>query len=137
MQGDNAAYPLAGSRKGFCLWEGEPSPHSYLSSSPAERTGALKRGCRPLLARILSEAAAAAAAAEEPRVWESRCVLGWALGWNAGGRSRVHLLPVNRLLAQSICSSTLTLRKGLRASHLTDRDAWSGLNLKPLEVKTF
>lgn len=56
------------------------------------------------------------------QVWESRCVLGWALGWNAGSRSRVHLLPVNRLLAPSICSRTLKLRlrKGLQASHLTD-----------------
>lgn len=58
------------------------------------------------------------------QVWESRCVLRWALGWNAGSRSRVHLLPVNRLLAPSICSRSRTLklrlRKGLRASHLTD-----------------
>lgn len=67
-------------------------------------------------------------------------MLGWALGWNAGGRSSVHLLPVNRLVgSQSICSYTLKLqlRKGFRASHLTDGDAWIGLNLKPLEVKTF
>lgn len=46
------------------------------------------------------------AVAYEPQVWESRCVLGRALGWNAGGRSRVHLLPVNRLLAHRASAPT-------------------------------
>lgn len=60
MQSENAAYPLPGSRKGFCL--GKASlPCSIISAAPsllALKTSDPEGGCRPRLTPVLCVAAA-------------------------------------------------------------------------------
>lgn len=98
-------YPAA--VRGF-VWERQASP--AISSQRLPR-------CLPWKPVIWKEGVALCW--HQPCVWlllmsgrsEKAGVLRWALDWNAGGRSRVYLLPASRFLAHRASACTLRLER--------------------------